>query len=921
MLAGVSQGLGIVSGNGQIAFEFQLAPAPLVVRATDASGAPLANVPVAWAITSGSGNLAGPVATTDSSGLAMANFLATALPDGQSFGAQTITATSPAGTATFVVTTLVNRATMGGVTAMPVVQLPATSNSPPSVTAHVSVFGGPQDGAAIPNVSVRVLDAVCANAQGGTVLTDAQGNASCDLILSRAPGSYLMTVLAGEYSKTAQFTAAVNALQDCTYSLAPVNASYGQNGGSGNISIATSPNCAWTSSSSSSWLVITPASGLGSGSVSYALAPNTGLARSATIAVSGQSSNIAQDGTGVPVSYPAMTNGPFPAGVVGLGYLQTLTSTGGCANPVFSAGALPPGLVLRKIFPGTFAVAGVPNAAGAYTFPLTVTDGCGATGQTNFTIAVSAGLGTTAPIFVSPAAVSFSVQAGDASVVADQTIAVTSSGALSFTATAIPGMGGNWLAVGGAGPAPATLTLHLINYSALGPGTYASGIAITPLTGGPPLVVPVSLTVAAPAVLTVWPPVVDFAMSGAASQTIQVQGTPASYSVAVSGGNWLSVSKTAGSAPDTFDLIADASALAPGVYNGSVTVTPTVPPGPALTIPVAVRASSAAEVTPIPSSVAIVYHIGDPSPAAQNISLQSFTGAASYTAASTAPWLAVAPSSGSTPDTLSLTVNPAGLGPGAWYASVIVSNPAMSVPVTLFIPTPKPAIAGVQNAASYASGPVAPGEAIIIYGSHLGPFFLVPGTVTNGKQDKRAGPTRVLFDGVAAPVLYASQDVVAALVPFGVSGAKATNLQVEAAGLDSDPVAIPAATAAPGIFADASGSAIAINPDYSRNGPLNGAAAGGWVGVYLTGGGATTPASPDGLIATDDSRTLAQGVTALINGENAVVLYAGNALGSPAGISLVKVLLPADLPAGAATIVLTIRGVSTQTGVTVYIRP
>lgn len=1059
--AGVSPGLTALAGNGQIAFEFQLAPVPLVVRATDANGVPLANVPVLWSITQGKGNLVGPVATTDSSGLAMAGFVATALPDGQSFGIQTITATSPAGTVTFVVTTLVNRVTTGGVTAVPAVQLLAPSNYPPGVTGssgdtvpaglqvRLSAFGGPQDGAAIPNVSVRVMDAndpdnptaaVCANAQGGFVFTDSTGNAACDLKLTGAPGRYSLAVLVGEYSKTARFTASIDASSACTYSLASGSQNFGPAGGSGSISITTSSNCSWTASSSSSWLAITSdTSGLGPGSLSYTVAANAGRARTGAITASGQSLNIAQSsstsstpvtittpsplpdaitqtpysitlsatggkspyawsvqgalpaglaldpssgiisgtplstgafsfqvtatdaapdaatvtlaitvqgpGGGVPGSYPAVTNGPFPAGVVGLGYLQTLTSTGGCVNalspaPGFSitAGTLPPGLAVRELTPGTFAVAGVPSVPGAFGFTVTVTDACDRTGQANFTIAITAGLGTTVPVFVSPASVSFSVQAGDTTGPADQSIAVTSTASLSFTAALITGTGGNWFTIAGSGvgSVPAMLTLHGINYSNLAPGTYASAIAITPLTGGPPLVVPVSLTVAAPAVISATPPVVDLTLpanSGSASavtQTVNVQGTQTSYSVAIavqSGGNWLSASKTAGSAPDTFNVTADASTLGPGVYNGSVTVTPTVPAGPSQVIPVTVRVLSAAEVAPIPSSVIVVYHMGDPGPGAQNLALQAFTGVASYAAASTVPWLTVSPTSGSTPATLSLTVNPAGLVAGSYYGSVVILSPAaaggqMSVPVTLFIPIPKPRIAAVQNAASLAIGPVAPGEAIVIYGSYMGPAFVVAGTVTNGKQNKQAGQTRVLFDGVAAPVLYAREDVVAALVPFSVSGAKPANLQVEMAGLYSDPVAIPTAASAPGIFVDASGNTITLNQDDSLNGPRNGAAPGDRVSVYLTGGGATTPASPDGLIATDASQTLANSVTAQINGKNAQVPYAGNAPGSPAGVSVVQVMLPADLqPGAAATIRLTIGGVSTQSGVTVYIKP
>src|SRR5215471_18320928 len=69
--AGVSPGLSAYSGNGQITFEYQLTPSPLVVRAVDSNGAPLAGVPVFWSIARGQGNLVAPVAKTDSNGFAM----------------------------------------------------------------------------------------------------------------------------------------------------------------------------------------------------------------------------------------------------------------------------------------------------------------------------------------------------------------------------------------------------------------------------------------------------------------------------------------------------------------------------------------------------------------------------------------------------------------------------------------------------------------------------------------------------------------------------------------------------------------------------------------------------------------------------------------------------------------------------------
>src|SRR6516225_549994 len=78
--AGVSPGLSAYSGNGQITFEYQLTPSPLVVRAIDSNGAPLAGVAVVWSVAGGQGDLVAPVTKTDSNGFAMTDFMAATVP-------------------------------------------------------------------------------------------------------------------------------------------------------------------------------------------------------------------------------------------------------------------------------------------------------------------------------------------------------------------------------------------------------------------------------------------------------------------------------------------------------------------------------------------------------------------------------------------------------------------------------------------------------------------------------------------------------------------------------------------------------------------------------------------------------------------------------------------------------------------------
>jgi C1A family cysteine protease len=70
-------------------------------------------------------------------------------------------------------------------------------------------------------------------------------------------------------------------------------------GGSGAIAVTPGDGCAWTATSSASWITITSgASGTGAGTVQYAVAPATGASsRTGAITIQGQAFSITQAGT------------------------------------------------------------------------------------------------------------------------------------------------------------------------------------------------------------------------------------------------------------------------------------------------------------------------------------------------------------------------------------------------------------------------------------------------------------------------------------------------------------------------------------------------------------------------------------------------------------------------------------------------
>ena len=213
------------------------------------------------------------------------------------------------------------------------------------------------------------------------------------------------------------------------------------------------------------------------------------------------------------------------------------------------------------------------------------------------------------------------------------------------------------------------------------------------------------------------------------------------------------------------------------------------------------------------------------------------------------------------------------------------------------------AVSAVTNAASNLAGPVAPGELVVLYGNGLG------------------GVRKVLFNGVAGPVLYATPGQVGAVAPYAVAGGS-QQVVVESAGTASAPVAVAVAPTAPGVFtADRSGrgQAAAVNQDGTQNGAANPAAGGSVLSLYATGEGQTFPAGLDGKLAAAPLPQPVAAVTVAIGGVAAEVSYAGGAPGLIAGVMQVNVVVPAGV-SGTVPVVLTVGGVDSQDGVTVAVR-
>jgi uncharacterized protein (TIGR03437 family) len=239
-------------------------------------------------------------------------------------------------------------------------------------------------------------------------------------------------------------------------------------------------------------------------------------------------------------------------------------------------------------------------------------------------------------------------------------------------------------------------------------------------------------------------------------------------------------------------------------------------------------------------------------------------------------------------------------------------------------PAPQATAAGVVNAASFLGGPVAPGELVTIFGTGIGPATLAGFQITPFNFfDTFAGETTVLFDGVPAPLIYASAGQTTAIVPYSVAGKTSTQMSVLYQGRASAPAAVPVAPSAPALFsADSTGkgNGAILNQDNSLNSPSHPAAQGSIVVLFGTGEGQTNPLGQAGRIALSVYPKPALPVSVTIGGAPANIAYAGAAPSLVSGVFQINATVPSGIASGAAAVVVKIGAASSQSGLTVSVQ-
>ena len=235
----------------------------------------------------------------------------------------------------------------------------------------------------------------------------------------------------------------------------------------------------------------------------------------------------------------------------------------------------------------------------------------------------------------------------------------------------------------------------------------------------------------------------------------------------------------------------------------------------------------------------------------------------------------------------------------------------------------------IVNAADHTAGRVSPGEIVVLYPSNVGPAVLAGAQLGNdGRATTLLGETRVLFDGVAAPMTYTVRGEVGAVVPYEVANKNTTEVVVEYQGVRSRPVTVAVVDSVPALFTldqTGVGQAAMLNETGCCNSARNPARRGSIASIYATGDGETSPPSISGRISAfdrlGDYPSPRQPVQVSVSGEAAQIVYAGAAPHAVAGLLQVNFRVPVDATLGdAVPIVLSIGNTRSRDGVTMAIR-
>ncbi len=526
-----------------------------------------------------------------------------------------------------------------------------------------------------------------------------------------------------------------------------------------------------------------------------------------------------------------------------------------------------------------------------------------------------------------PSSLTFSVTAGTTGVL-QQTITITNVALapLNWTAEAATQSGGFWLfASTASGTTPGTVNA-IVRPSGLAAGTYQGTITIrSDAAVNSPLVVNVTLTVTAAPAIALSSSSLSFGTQQGApnppNQTVTISnsgGGTLSWTATAStqsGGSWLNVSPASGTGTGTLAVSANIAGLVAGTYQGAIQVAASGASNTPQTINVTlvVAPLPVSTIALSPTALQFTANVGA-NPPTQTFQVQnSGAGTLGWTAATATQsggnWLAVSPSSGTAPSTLTVTVNSAALTAGSYTGSIVIaaatganaSNSPQTLAVTLLVGAPTVGDNGVVNGASFSKDAVvSPGSIASLFGTNLAKRSEA---ATSLPLPTTLAGSQVLVNNNPVPLFFVSAQQINFQMPADVT-ASTVSIAVSSDGLRGLSVQVKIAGEVPGIFTatpGGTGQGAVLNQDFTPNSDQSPAAAGSVVQIFATGLGATNPALVTGQPGASQEpfqRTVATPVV-LIGGVSAEVLFSAAAPGF-VGLYQVNARVPAGTAAGSA---------------------
>jgi len=316
-------------------------------------------------------------------------------------------------------------------------------------------------------------------------------------------------------------------------------------------------------------------------------------------------------------------------------------------------------------------------------------------GQATINVTINVNGGSAGNLVVSPGSLTFSYQTGGlVTSIPPETLVTTSPAGATFTATATSDAGWLFLGTPSLGNIPGYLQVYaVVPQAGLAAGSYSGTITITSgslsqtitvqflISGNPVLVPTVSGTGAGTVLFNV--------QNGVVTPSSQMVALLASDHSAVTGLALASVPSFA-----TVDLtgtnltITPIAGLTGAVYSGSVVVVSNLANGQ-IAIPVIVVGSTGGTTGLTLSQSSFVFQalVNGPAPSSQTLNVTA-SGSTPFTATSSsnAPWLSISPSGSLlTPQTLTVSVNPAAAGSVAGTLAGSISLTANGVTQTLSV--------------------------------------------------------------------------------------------------------------------------------------------------------------------------------------------------------------------------------------------